>query len=127
MRLKNLKTLNGLIIAAACIGWAGMAVAADSDGDGIDDAADNCTAIANAEQIDSDGDGYGNRCDGDYNNDGSVDAADFAIVHNAFGAVEGEGDYLPAADHDSDGVIAGSDLSAHHGFNGQPVGPSALR
>ena len=36
---------------------------ADGDGDGIDDDADNCPAIANADQADTDGDGTGDACD----------------------------------------------------------------
>lgn len=35
----------------------------DSDGDGIDDAADNCPDAPNPQQVDSDGDGHGDRCD----------------------------------------------------------------
>src|SRR5688500_1997304 len=38
----------------------------DSDGDSVVDAFDNCTAVANANQLDSDGDGYGNACDADF-------------------------------------------------------------
>jgi hypothetical protein len=35
----------------------------DFDGDGVDDASDNCTLTANADQADSDGDNVGNVCD----------------------------------------------------------------
>lgn len=44
----------------------------DSDGDGDPDAADNCVNVPNANQRDTDGDGYGNVCDADLNNDGMV-------------------------------------------------------
>jgi len=37
--------------------------ACDVDGDGIDDASDNCPALANRAQLDSDADGLGDRCD----------------------------------------------------------------
>ena len=35
----------------------------DSDGDGLGDSADNCRAVANADQADADGDGVGDACD----------------------------------------------------------------
>lgn len=44
----------------------------DSDEDGIADADDNCTLIPNESQCDSDGDGFGNHCDADFNDDGFV-------------------------------------------------------
>lgn len=56
----------------------------DTDGDSITDDLDNCTLIANAPQTDTDGDGYGNRCDADYNNDCSVDFLDLGTLKSAF-------------------------------------------
>ena len=58
----------------------------DSDGDGVPDNADNCSAVLNAAQDDTDGDDCGNYCDADYNNSGSVSFADyfeFAIAFNS--------------------------------------------
>lgn len=49
----------------------------------------------------------------DYNNDGIVDDADYEILRSAFGSVEGDLNFLPAGDHDGDGVIAGADLGIH--------------
>ena len=40
-----------------------VTVAADSDGDGVADGADNCPAVANPGQEDADGDGVGDVCD----------------------------------------------------------------
>ena len=48
----------------------------DADGDGIKDTADNCPATANADQLDTDGDGQGDACDADDDNDGLPDEAD---------------------------------------------------
>lgn len=42
----------------------------DADKDGITDAKDNCPTVASADQTDSDGDGLGDICDPDMDNDG---------------------------------------------------------
>jgi hypothetical protein len=42
----------------------------DADSDGIADLADNCPSVANADQIDQDGDGIGDACDLDNNSGG---------------------------------------------------------
>lgn len=47
----------------------------DTDGDGIEDVADNCPGIANPEQVDSDHDRIGDACDADLDGDGVPQAA----------------------------------------------------
>jgi hypothetical protein len=51
------------------------------DGDGVFDVLDNCRDVPNAppNDCDSDDDGYGNYCDGDFNQSNSVNATDFTL------------------------------------------------
>ncbi len=48
----------------------------DADHDGAVDARDNCRGLANAEQVDRDGDGAGDACDQDDDGDGLPDGSD---------------------------------------------------
>jgi len=99
------------------------ASAPDADGDGIPDALDNCLLIANGPsagvcysagvQIDTDGDGYGNICDGDFNNDGVTNATDATIFNVDFNAGIDGG---RGTDMSCDGVVNASDATI---FNAQ--------
>lgn len=76
----------------------------DSDTDGVPDAVDNCLTVANADQRDTNGDGFGNRCDADFDGDCAVNAIDLSIMRlNFFGS-------MPDIDLDGDGVVNSSDL-----------------
>ncbi len=77
----------------------------DSDGDNIPDADDNCRLTANSNQRDSDADGYGNACDCDLNNDGSVNMGDFAQFRMYWGSGEA------VADFNGDGAVNMGDFS----------------
>lgn len=46
----------------------------DTDGDSEADCNDNCPAVANADQTNTDGDEYGDACDDDDDNDGMPDS-----------------------------------------------------
>ena len=80
-------------------------VVPDTDGDGVIDWTDNCPMLANANQRDTDGDGVGNRCDADLNNDGKVTLVDFAIFRQKFGTAD------PDADFNDSGLVTTADLA----------------
>ncbi len=92
--------------------------AADRDGDGIPDARDNCSALANPGQRDSDADGYGNLCDADVNGDGRVTTSwGESFPRGARGDIEwialtaSNGPYDPNYDLDGDGSVDARDVS----------------
>jgi hypothetical protein len=65
----------------------------DVDGDEIPDECDNCILVANAEQCDSDADGYGNMCDSDLNNNGVVNTVDLGLFKNVFLTADANADF----------------------------------
>lgn len=79
----------------------------DADGDGVDDAVDNCLGVANPDQADRDGDDIGDACDefpDDPNNEAAECRADLDECDAALAAA--------TADADSDGVVDANDACA---------------
>ncbi len=94
--------------------------AQDTDHDGIDNIFDNCIEINNPDQRDSNGDGYGNICDADLDNNGAVSFADLNLFRSAFGTTNAE------ADLDGNGRVSFADLSIFKTLFGKPPGPSGI-
>ena len=65
----------------------------DKDDDGVLDEDDNCLKTANADQLNTDGDAFGDVCDDDDDNDGTADESDSFPL-----------DASEIADSDSDGI-----------------------
>ncbi|MFK8015370.1 MAG: hypothetical protein AB8G17_08000 [Gammaproteobacteria bacterium] len=100
---------------------ASVAAPGDRDDDGILDLVDNCTVSSNANQLDTDDDGYGNACDADFNNDGTVNVTDLGAMRLAFFQ---SGDN--AADLNGDGLVNVVDLGIFRTLFFSSPGPSAL-
>lgn len=102
----------------------------DTDADGITDDADNCTNIPNGplipdaggnSQLDTDGDGFGNVCDPDFNGNLLVDVLDFSQLKAMFGSTN-----APDQDLNGNGVVDIFDFSQLKTFFGGAPGPSGL-
>ncbi|MFK8013932.1 MAG: thrombospondin type 3 repeat-containing protein [Gammaproteobacteria bacterium] len=106
------------VVASGLFGSAAYAV--DSDGDGVDDSVDNCSQQANADQRDSNGDGFGNVCDTDLNNDLIVNVVDLGIFRSVF--FSGDAD----ADANGDGTVNVVDLGVLRSQFFSAPGPGAV-
>jgi hypothetical protein len=100
----------------------------DTDGDGVFDVLDNCVTVPNAfpADCDTDNDGYGNRCDGDFDQDMFVLPSDFSIWVSDFGT--GYDTSGTGTDMDCDGYVLPSDFTIWNSYftgSGSP-GPSGL-
>jgi hypothetical protein len=126
----NLGLKKGGVIMVAVAGlilggvWAASAgPPPDADGDGVPDATDTCTDVSNASQVDTNGDGYGNPCDADTDNSGTVGAADLGQLKADFGKSTASPGWNPDIDTDLSGVIGAGDLGLLKDTFGGPPGP----
>ncbi len=100
--------------------------AQDQDSDGIIDGQDNCLAVANPSQLDTNRDGFGNLCDTDYDDNGVSGTTDYGIFKNAYGSTAGTPAYNPNVDSDGNGAIGTSDYGIFRANYGRAPGPSGL-
>ncbi len=103
----------------------------DSDADGVADDSDNCTLVANADQHDSNADGFGNYCDADITGAGGVEDCfvnflDLQAVKDAFFSTPVSPVWNPDADFDNSGAVNFADLQILKNQIFGPPGPSGL-
>jgi len=103
------------------VGW----TPADTDGDGVADAVDNCPQVSNPGQSDLDGDGEGDACDSDIDGDGLDNATELSLEtdpanpdSDGDGLTDGEevntyGTDPNESDSDSDGLSDGDEVITH--------------
>jgi len=94
--------------------------------DAIAACGDNCIDVPNIDQLDTDGDGYGNVCDGDLNNDGDTNTLDLNLYKLAHRSACGDDNYDPVADFNGDCRINTLDLNIYKGLHRKPPGPSCV-
>jgi hypothetical protein len=114
------------VIGLAFASFAGPST--DSDGDGVFNVLDNCSALKNAPpaDCDTDDDGYGNACDGDFDQNKATTAADFSskfVPDFKKGTDSGTG-----TDMDCNGTVSAGDFSSRFvpNFKAGKPGPSGL-
>jgi hypothetical protein len=146
LSLKEKKFMKNGIIAILCAILLSFGVAmtasagsvVDTDGDAVPDLFDNCRDASNGnvpfngpfgtgsgscntpEQLDTDGDGIGNPCDGDLDDSGLVDGSDVSELFGLLFGVDNEGDL------DCTGLTDGSDVSKMFTLLFKNPGPGAL-
>jgi hypothetical protein len=80
----------------------------DADGDSTADIFDTCVSVANAEQNDTDGDGFGDACDRDFDQNGACNIEDFTIFREDFIATTDRG---IGTDMDGSSAVSIADFS----------------
>ena len=126
MKIKFLAIASAVLLAIGFSLAAGAGTIADGDSDLVPNVYDNCSERANgpasaSNQVDTDDpdDGFGDSCDCDYNNDGTVLGDDILALFGVFNTASTLHDNIP------DGTVLGDDVLFCFGqFNG-PAGPGA--
>jgi hypothetical protein len=97
----------------------------DGDGDGVENAFDNCTLASNTSQADADHDGCGDACDeptdADATGDGIVGTTDFIALIGQYGSTTGG-----TADFTGDTIVGTTDYILLLSQYGNSKGPSGI-
>ena len=103
-----------------------VSVLKDTDGDLVADIEDNAIFAKNPDQRDSNGDGFGNVIDGDFDGDRDIDIFDLLIFRNAFGSTGLTDGFDPEADIDftGDGNVNLADLPGFVDVYGTELTPA---
>lgn len=137
MKVSLMALLIGFFVALPLSAIAGPTPGgADTDSDGVEDAFDNCSLVANADQADADHDACGDACDSldiscDINHDAAVGVPDFLILVGAIGSTcptdtDGAGTCPEDCEATPDGVVGVPDFLAMVPTIGNTVGPSGI-
>ncbi|MDH5389208.1 MAG: DUF5011 domain-containing protein [Gammaproteobacteria bacterium] len=95
-------------------------VVADADNDGLLYLNDNCTEQGNADQRDTDADGFGNVCDSDLNGDGIVNSLDLGLFKQTMFSANLDSDI------NGDGIVNSLDIGLFKQMYFKEPGPSGL-
>ena len=120
MRRKLLNLVPMFTLLMLLLPTLAAAVILDADSDGVPDVSDNCTLVANSDQLDTDQDGFGNRCDADYNQDKLTNFGDLARLKASFFKSDANLDLT------GDGSVNFADLAVLKSFFFKQPGPSGL-
>jgi hypothetical protein len=98
----------------------------DSDHDGVADNRDNCMLVANPDQRDADGDGYGNLCDADLNNTGTTTSTDSNLLRTVLSRSASYSALAAASDLNGSGMVTSADYNLMRARMNTVPGPSGL-
>jgi hypothetical protein len=115
---------NPNIVYVGLTGGGGFAYGTiDTDLDSVIDTIDNCTNVANLSQLDSEADGCGNACDGDFDENGVSNAVDLLYFQTHFLTGPSSPNWDPEVDMDGNSVVNAADLDMFRQEYLTTVGP----
>jgi hypothetical protein len=121
MRIKLLALTFGIFLAAGTAYAGPVPGGADTDGDTVENAFDNCTLRANPTQVDTDHDACGQFCDFDWNNNGVTQLSEINLAASQLGPCVG-----CQCDFNQSGVCQLSEVNTIAGSLGVQPGPSGI-